>query len=382
MIRFSCQQKEFAEALNLAIRAACSTHHPVLSNLVLSASQQAQSITVRAFDLTLAIEVVMPAVVEDEGSGSILLPAKLFKTLIQRLEKGSVEFQELKDFAVEIKSGKSKYGFQGVTDAEYPEILPSGESRGESRCLSILAADFLTSLEAVVKTVSPEASKTILTGVNFNLNSRTIEMASTDGHRMSVLKLVDDSLLQEDLTAILPGDSLQELVYILRLQKPGQFVKLCIDKMFAVFEVGALTVSTRLIEGTYADYGRLIPNDFGTELTCDRKGLLQSLDRLAVLSNLGRGLIEFALKVGSKLILTADVPDVGSGQENIEAQVTSTSKSELTISFNIKYVQEVLRILNGDTVTFHLNTPVSPCVIKGDETRDYLYLCMPIQVKA
>lgn len=377
MIRFSCQQKEFAEALNLANRAVCSTHHPVLSNLVLSASQEAQTLTVKAFDLTLAIEVVVPAVVEDQGLGSILLPAKLFKTLIQRLEKGTIEFQESEAFAVEIRSGKSKYGFQGVTDAEYPEIYRSGEPS----CISILAADFLTSLEAVVKTVSDEANKTILTGVGFHVTNQTIELASTDGHRMSVLKLVDQSLVLEDLTAILPGSSLQELVYVLRLQKPGQRVEICIDKMFAVFEVGAFIVHTRLIEGTYVDYQRLIPNDFATEFTCDRKGLLESLDRLAVLANLGRGLIELALKVDSKLILTVDVADVGFGQENVEAQVTSRSKIDLTICFSIKYIQEALRILNGDEVTFYLNTATAPCVIKGDEKRDYLYLCMPIQVR-
>ncbi len=378
-----CAQNDLSAKLSLLSRVVPSNPaHPVLANVLLNAETGRLSLTV--FDLSLGIQVWIPAQVE--VTGSITLPARLLNDIVSRLPNSTIEIN-LEGLAVTLVCASGHYQMQGIAAAEFPS-LPEIEN---VEPLVLPVAALLEGLQGSLFAASADETKQVLTGLHLKTHLDHLEFAATDGHRLAVTT----SSYAVDLAGIdvtIPAKALRELERMLgrstsdpeeptlALQfDPGQvLVELATDQ-------GPDRLSCRLIEGQYPNYRQLIPQQFVWQVTVERQLLLGALERIAVLAAQKNNIVKIKVDPDPQHIaLSAEAPQFGSGEESLPAQISNSADDALKpleIAFNVKYLMEGLKAMVSSEVQLQFNTEVTPAVLSPLSGRKMTSLIMPIQVR-
>ena len=381
-----CSQSELNAALQLVSRAvATRPTHPVLANVLLTADAGTNRLSLTGFDLNLGIQTSLTASVET--SGAITLPARLLGEIVSRLASDSpiTLATEESGEQVQLTSLSGSYQMRGLPADDYPE-LPMVES---GMTLKLQPAGLVQALKGTLFASSSDEAKQLLTGVHLRFNDKALEAAATDGHRLAVLQ-VDDALQDsanssddaaEGFAVTLPARSLREVERLMAGWRSDDPVSLFCDRGQVVFLAADQMVTSRTLEGTYPNYGQLIPDGFNRTLALDRRGLIAALERIAVLADQHNNVVKFSSQPDEGVVqISADAQDVGSGSESLPASLTGDA---IQIAFNVRYVLDGLKAMGSDRVVLHCNAPTTPAVLKpeGDEEA-FTYLVMPVQIRS
>ena len=381
-----CSQSELNAALQLVSRAvATRPTHPVLANVLLTADAGTNRLSLTGFDLNLGIQTSLAASVET--SGAITLPARLLGEIVSRLASDSPITLATEEAGeqVQLTSLSGSYQMRGLPADDYPE-LPMVES---GMTLKLQPAGLVQALKGTLFASSADEAKQLLTGVHLRFNAKALEAAATDGHRLAVLQ-VEDAL--QDAAAVsddaadgfavtLPARSLREVERLMAGWRSEDPVSLFCDRGQVVFLAADQMVTSRTLEGTYPNYGQLIPEGFNRTLALDRRGLIAALERIAVLADQHNNVVKFTSQPDEGVVqISADAQDVGSGSESLAASLTGDA---IQIAFNVRYLLDGLKAMGSDRVVLHCNAPTTPAVLKpeGDE-ETFTYLVMPVQIRS
>ena len=381
-----CSQSELNAALQLVSRAvATRPTHPVLANMLLTADAGTNRLSLTGFDLNLGIQTSLAASVET--SGAITLPARLLGEIVSRLASDSpiTLATEESGEQVQLTSLSGSYQMRGLPADDYPE-LPMVES---GMTLKLQPAGLVQALKGTLFASSSDEAKQLLTGVHLRFNDKALEAASTDGHRLAVLQ-VDDALQDsanssddaaEGFAVTLPARSLREVERLMAGWRSDDPVSLFCDRGQVVFLAADQMVTSRTLEGTYPNYGQLIPDGFNRTLALDRRGLIAALERIAVLADQHNNVVKFSSQPDEGVVqISADAQDVGSGSESLPASLTGDA---IQIAFNVRYVLDGLKAMGSDRVVLHCNAPTTPAVLKPEgDAEAFTYLVMPVQIRS
>ena len=381
-----CSQSELNAALQLVSRAvATRPTHPVLANVLLTADAGTNRLSLTGFDLNLGIQTSLAASVET--SGAITLPARLLGEIVSRLASDSpiTLATEESGEQVQLTSLSGSYQMRGLPADDYPE-LPMVES---GMTLKLQPAGLVQALKGTLFASSSDEAKQLLTGVHLRFNDKALEAAATDGHRLAVLK-VDDALQDsanssddaaEGFAVTLPARSLREVERLMAGWRSDDPVSLFCDRGQVVFLAADQMVTSRTLEGTYPNYGQLIPDGFNRTLALDRRGLIAALERIAVLADQHNNVVKFSSQPDEGVVqISADAQDVGSGSESLPASLTGDA---IQIAFNVRYLLDGLKAMGSDRVVLHCNAPTTPAVLKPEgDAEAFTYLVMPVQIRS
>ena len=381
-----CSQSELNAALQLVSRAvATRPTHPVLANVLLTADAGTNRLSLTGFDLNLGIQTSLAASVET--SGAITLPARLLGEIVSRLASDSpiTLATEESGEQVQLPSLSGSYQMRGLPADDYPE-LPMVES---GMTLKLQPAGLVQALKGTLFASSSDEAKQLLTGVHLRFNDKALEAAATDGHRLAVLQ-VDDALQDsansnddaaEGFAVTLPARSLREVERLMAGWRSDDPVSLFCDRGQVVFLAADQMVTSRTLEGTYPNYGQLIPDGFNRTLALDRRGLIAALERIAVLADQHNNVVKFSSQPDEGVVhISADAQDVGSGSESLPASLTGDA---IQIAFNVRYVLDGLKAMGSDRVVLHCNAPTTPAVLKPEgDAEAFTYLVMPVQIRS
>ena len=381
-----CSQSELNAALQLVSRAvATRPTHPVLANVLLTADAGTNRLSLTGFDLNLGIQTSLAASVET--SGAITLPARLLGEIVSRLASDSpiTLATEESGEQVQLTSLSGNYQMRGLPADDYPE-LPMVES---GMTLKLQPAGLVQALKGTLFASSSDEAKQLLTGVHLRFNDKALEAAATDGHRLAVLQ-VDDALQDsanssddaaEGFAVTLPARSLREVERLMAGWRSDDPVSLFCDRGQVVFLAADQMVTSRTLEGTYPNYGQLIPDGFNRTLALDRRGLIAALERIAVLADQHNNVVKFSSQPDEGVVqISADAQDVGSGSESLPASLTGDA---IQIAFNVRYVLDGLKAMGSDRVVLHCNAPTTPAVLKPEgDAEAFTYLVMPVQIRS
>ena len=381
-----CSQSELNAALQLVSRAvATRPTHPVLANVLLTADAGTNRLSLTGFDLNLGIQTSLAASVET--SGAITLPARLLGEIVSRLANDSpiTLATEESGEQVQLTSLSGSYQMRGLPADDYPE-LPMVES---GMTLKLQPAGLVQALKGTLFASSSDEAKQLLTGVHLRFNDKALEAAATDGHRLAVLQ-VDDALQDsanstddaaEGFAVTLPARSLREVERLMAGWRSDDPVSLFCDRGQVVFLAADQMVTSRTLEGTYPNYGQLIPDGFNRTLALDRRGLIAALERIAVLADQHNNVVKFSSQPDEGVVqISADAQDVGSGSESLPASLTGDA---IQIAFNVRYVLDGLKAMGSDRVVLHCNAPTTPAVLKPEgDAEAFTYLVMPVQIRS
>ncbi len=381
-----CNQNEFNYAIQLVSKAVASRPtHPILANLLLTADQGTNKISLTGFDLNLGIQTSFDATVNK--SGAITVPSKLLSEIVNKLPSEtpvSLDVDESSDNIL-IKSDRGSFNIKGIPSDDYPS-LPFVES-GTS--LNIDPSSFLKALKLTIFASSSDDSKQLLTGVNFTFNLKYLESAATDGHRLAVV-LVDKKenfdekeefpSNEENLSVTIPTRSLREIEKLISLRSSENSIKLFYDKGQVVFISSNQIITTRTLEGFYPNYSQLIPDNFTKLFTFNTKKIIESLERIAVLADQQSSVVKIKLNEKDLALVSADAQDIGNASELVPV---SFDFDHFDIAFNVRYLLEGLKVISSENVIFKCNLPTTPAVlVPEDNLNSFTYLVMPVQVRS
>ncbi|MEO0456521.1 MAG: DNA polymerase III subunit beta [Cyanobacteria bacterium P01_A01_bin.114] len=380
-MKFICSQSELNTHLSMVGRAVPSRPtKPVLSNILLKADAITQRVTLTGFDETLGIQTQFPAQVD--SAGELTLPAKLLSDIVARLPTEDLELSGAEeDAVVTLKCSSGEYQVRGMGAEDYPS-LPEVED-GQ---LAQLSADaILEGLHGALFATSSDETKQVLTGVHLTAHPENLEFAATDGHRLAVVKTVDEHRDEDDDAALMlevtvPGKALRELERTMQLYQGTEPISLRFDPTQVVFELGDQRITTRLLEGQYPNYRQLIPQQFERQLTLDRKQFMAALERIAVLADQRNNIVKLSILTSEQRIaLSVEAQEVGSGREVLPAQITG---EDLDIAFNVRYLLEGLKALPSTEVQIQCNSATSPAILTPLGGIKMTYLVMPVQIRS
>ncbi|GAX37866.1 DNA polymerase III subunit beta [Nodularia sp. NIES-3585] len=387
-MKLVCTQSDLSTNLSLVSRAVPSRPtHPVLANVLLQADAQTNQVSLTAFDLSLGIRTSFNAQVLE--TGAIALPAKLLVDITSRLQEGELTLDDQSALESETATGEGlivtltpksgHYQVRAMGAEEFPE-LPIIEN---TEPIQLTTAALIEGLRGSLFATSGDETKQVLTGVHLTVKQDTLEFAATDGHRLAVVETTNERPLGDSnqLEVTVPARALRELQRMLAHNAASdEAIALYLDQGQVVFAWQNQRLTSRTLDGQYPAYRQLIPRQFERQLTIERKQLISTLERIAVLADQKNNIVKVSINsAAQEITLSCEAQDVGSGRESIPAQI---SGEDIEIAFNIKYLMEGLKELPSSEIQIHLNQALTPVIFTPLGGLKMTYLAMPVQLRS
>ena len=355
---------------------------PILSNVLLSCENG--SLKVSATDLDLAIECKLPASISEPGK--VTLPAKKLDEIVSKAPGEDVNLSIDKNQLTKIVSNRSRFQINGVPSEDFPELVKKSE---KEKLFCVSQEELMRAVSLTSFATSKFESTSILSGANFEINGSHFEIGATDGSRLARYT----GSLQESKSrgekgekvkesAVIPGRALVELERLMTSFKTGNdTVSFYFMPGQIIFLNNDFTLSTRLLDGTFPSYDKLIPKEQSNKVIFSRTSLLSALERVAILANERTNVIKLSFSKGAKLVhLSANSPDYGNANDEVDVEYNG---GDVEIAFNYRYLSEALRNLPVDKLLIELENSLSPLLLKPYDKVDYsyTYLVMPVQLR-
>ena len=347
---------------------------PILSNILIE-TVSSDRVKFCATDLNLAINFKTSAQVISEGS--ITLGAKKLSELCSKLSSTEVNIMTVEDSDnVKMKSGKTEFVLIGLSPLEFPKVLEN-ISEEEYKTVVLNKNEFSKAIKQVIFAVSQQETQGVLTGVCFNIENNILELATTDGNRLTRVQKEISTNVEELINFIVPAKTLQEVQRISSLVE-DENITLKIQKNKILFEFENLTFQSRLIEGSYPKYQQLIPTNNDKKVSIDRCELINSIERVSVMVNDRTNVVRFNFKQG-QLEIMADAPEAGRSKDYMDIEYDF---DEILTAFNYKYVLDALKNMEAKNVEIEISDTLAAAIFKPQDEKDnYICLIMPVKVQ-
>ncbi|CAM3077735.1 DNA polymerase III subunit beta [Paenibacillus sediminis] len=348
---------------------------PILTGIKLDVSFQ--GVTLTASDTDISIQSFIPAedsdrtVVQIEQPGSVVLPAKFFVEIIKKLPSDEIEMEVKEGFQTFIRSGSTDIQMVGLDPEEYP-VLPSIE---EDQVISIPGDLLKTMIKQTVFSISTQETTPILTGVLWNLTDNEFKFVATDRHRLaSRIAQLDNADGIRFSNVVISGKTLNELSKIIPDQNSR--VEIVVADNQVLFKIDRVLFYSRILDGTYPDTSRIIPTNYKTELIVDTKKLSESIDRAYLLSREEKtNIVRLQTLENGTVEISSSSSELGKVTEQLEA--VELKGETLRISFNSKYMLDVLKVIESEQLQISFTGAMSPIIIKPVDNSRCLYLILP-----
>jgi DNA polymerase-3 subunit beta len=347
---------------------------PILSNVLIEAEGDS-SLKVMATDLDLQVVEHMDASVD--SAGAITVSAHLLFDIARKLPEGSQVSLEAAENRMAIKAGRSRFSLPTLPRDDFPVIVEG---------------DLPTSFELPAKTlaelidrtrfaISTEETRYYLNGIFFHVSDDSepvLKAAATDGHRLARFTLPRPDGAEGMPDVIVPRKAVAELRKLLEEALDGNVqIDLSASKVrFTLGGEGGVVLTSKLIDGTFPDYSRVIPTGNDKLLKLDPKSFHEGVDRVATIATEKTRAVKMGLE-NDKVVLTVTSPDNGTATEEVPAEYTSEG---FEIGFNAAYLKDILGQIDADLVEIHLADAGAPTLIRKDENSPALYVLMPMRV--
>ena len=369
----SVLQENLAKSLSIVTKAVDSNPAlPVLANVLLETEDS--RLKVSATNLELSITMWIGAKVEQ--SGSITLPARTLNELVSSLSRERVDLRlDAATHTVHLRCGVQTSNIRGIDADEFPPI-----NHNESADLQVEGETLIDMIDQTAFAAAREQNRPILTGVYVLLEGQKLTMAAADGYRLAVRTSEIGQEFSEKQDMVIPARTMSEIA---RIIEDDQEVGIALPSQrnsVTIFAPNVL-VSSQLLEGRFPDFASIIPRSFVTSTTLYTEDLLVVCQRAEIFARDNANSASLTVKPAQNPGEPAEVLIVGKSAErgDSEGMLDATAEGEpLDISFNIRYLIDVLRVIKEERVVFQSNGPENPGVLKPENRDDFVHVIMPM----
>ncbi len=321
----------------------------------------------------LEIKVTIPSHINDKEvinikqEGTFNISETFISDIIKKVEDENVSFESMDGEIIKVSTKAAKFNINGFVVDEYPKV----NFIDSEDILKVNSTDLLKVIRQTVFAISKNENRPVLTGVNFEFLGNIINVNATDSYRLSYKTFTHDNNLNANL--IIPGKNLFELVNVLG---ENIDVEMHIFNNKLMIKYDNVIFQSNLLEGTYPQTKKLIPEEFETEIMISKTALINSIERASVLSrDKTKNVVK--LTIGDGVKISSSSPEVGKVEEAIVAEVLKSGDFE--ISFGARFVKEALQSFDCDKLTIKFNGDMKPFIIVNPEDNSIIQLVLPVR---
>ena len=341
---------------------------PILSNVLVEVTDH--NVTFLATDLEVQIKATAKLETAHKP-GSLTVGAKKLQDILRALQPDADTALDVKESRLTVKAGKSKFALQTLAAADFPKIAEAKDAATE---FNLPQKDFKRVLGLVQFAMAVQDIRYYLNGVLLSTDGDTLRVVATDGHRLSMASYKLPEPVGK-IDAILPRKTVLELIKL--LDESDDPIHLKMHQNQVKFSFAGIEIVSKIVEGKFPDYTKVIPTGYTNHLTLNRLELLGALQRASILSN---------DKIrGVRLVFTKDsLSIICSNNENEEAEENlpiDYSRDAMDIAFNIAYLLDVLNHLHNENILISLgDANMSSALITQPGAEDFKYVVMPMRI--
>ena len=347
---------------------------PILSNVLMRARDGV--LTFKATDLDLEITEEVPAMVEQEGSTTV--PAHMLYDIVRKLADGAeVKLATDDDQGMQLSAGRSQFKLQVLPETDFPDLTAGTFEHA----FKIKPDAFKSLIDRTQFAISTEETRYYLNGIYLHAVSDggdddgpRLRAVATDGHRLAQAQVEAPEGTAGMPSVIVPRKAVSELQKLLDGLEDEVSVEVSEAKIRVT--AGSVVLTSKLIDGTFPDYNRVIPMGNTKKLSLDRATFASAVDRVSTISSERGRAVKMSVDDG-QLRLVVNNPDSGSAEEEL---AVGYEDDALDIGFNARYLLDIAGQLSGEETTFMLADPGSPTLIRDSADAGALYVLMPMRV--
>jgi len=373
-VKITCKQQDLSRGLSVVSHAVSSRSTlPILANILLSTDNG--RLRLYATNLEIGINCWIDADVHEEGTTTV--PAKLITDLVNSLPQAPVDISVPEDsHTMNVKSLRSSANIKGMDPSEFP-LSPNTE--GSDPAIVIDAAQLKEMISEVAFAAADDDSRPVLTGVLVQVSTGKLTFAAADAFRLAVRasSLTDDAVLRNDI--LIPARTLTELSRILPSEGSVSMI-VTPNRSQVLFHSENIDLLSRLIEGTFPNFRQIIPKDHTTRAVVETKEFAAAVRSVAPFARDSSNIARIKINGGGgaepgALTIEATAEDVGDNVSTINAAVDGP---EQQIIFNVKYLAEVLAVIDTPEIALEVTSAARPGVVRPVSSADYTYVIMPM----
>lgn len=339
----------------------------VLDGILLRAERD--QLTLCGYDLELGIVTGIEAQVP--LNGKIVLNARLFGDIVRKLPGDTVKIETDDRFQVQIESDEASYTIMGIDAAEYPEMPTVTDAEEIEMPESTLKSMIRQTLFAVAQTdIRP-----VHTGVQFTVEDHKLRLVAVDGSRLAIR--CEPVACDQDTSFVVPGKTLGELLKLLGDEDTPAVMR--VGQQHILTEVNGYSVISRLLEGEFLAYQKAIPPQVSTELRINTRAFNEGVERASLVIN-DRVKSPLVCRFNEDGVTVSCTTPLGSAKDKVVIESMDGNPEEM--GFNSRFLQDALKNAETDEVRIQLNGPISPMKILPVEGDSFLFLVLPVRLKA
>jgi DNA polymerase-3 subunit beta len=340
---------------------------PILSNVLIEAREDG-SLRLMATDLDLQVDESVPANVSQAGATTV--SAHTFFDIVRKLPEGSQVELSAAEGKMQVIAGRSRFNLSTLPRDDFP-VIAEGDLPTR---FELPAATLREIIEKTRFAISSEETRYYLMGIFFHVVDEQMRAAATDGHRLARVTIGRPDGAEGMPDVIVPRKAVNELYRL--LEELEGTVEISLSPTKIRFGLGSAILTSKLIDGTFPDYNRVIPTANDKLLKLDPKSFAQGVDRVSTIASEKTRAVKMAVD-RDKVTLSVTSPENGVATEEVPADYGSDG---LEIGFNAKYLLDILGEIDGDTVEVHLADAAAPTLLRENDKSNALYVLMPMRV--
>ena len=365
-MKIICSKSNLLSGINVVLKAVpAKTTMTILECILIRVEDD--EIKLESNDMELAIETVIEGEIIEEGS--VCLNAKIFSDIVRKLPESDVSIEIDSSFNAHISCDKVNFNIPAREGDEFP-ALPYIEKNNMITLSELTLKDLI---RQTVFSISDNENNIIMTGELFEITGDKMRVVALDGHRIALRK-VDLRENYGNHKVIVPGKALSEIIKILSGENQND-VNIYFSDKNIMFELENTVILSRIIEGEYYKIDQMIASDFETHFEINKTQLLNSIDRaLPLIKETDKKPI--VIGIDDESISLKMNTQIGKYEENI---AINKDGKDIIIGFNPKFIMDVLKVIDDETIDIYLINSKSPCFIKNKE-ESYIYLILPVNI--
>ena len=371
-MKIKINQRKLMEHLNYVIRGISNKNIiPILNCIKFELEEDGLYLSSTDNEIAIKTFIDKKDIESIDECGQIVVSGKYIYDIVRKLPNELINIECVMNEKIFITTSNSSFNLNCNRVEDFPNL----ELNDNKNPIIINQHVFKTIINQTVFATSTQESRPVLTGINIKINKNILECTATDSYRLAkkIIEINNDN--NEELDIIIPTRNVNELIKL--LDNDDENMELHIFNNKVIFKFNTIIMMSKIINGTYPDTSKLIPNEFKYTMKVKYDELFSAIDRASLLTNeIEKNTIKLESE-NDKIILTSNIPEIGNVKEVVN--LLNNLDENLKIAFSSRYMMDALKAINSDEIELLFNGEVKPIIIKNIEDNSLIQLILPIR---
>ncbi len=366
-MQFECTRNDLLDLVQI-VQKAVSTRStlPILTGILFNIEDN--KLFLNSTDLEMSIKCECE--VNAQSPGSVVIPARLIGDVLRNLPEAVIKFNsDVSNNQIQLECEKSKFNIKVLPPQDFPKL----PELNTNKSFIIDAQVFISAVKQIIKAVSRDETRPILTGILFNIVKDKLKIVATDSYRLAIKEITIKNAGEDRIKIVVPARVLDEIIKIVPLGEKE--LTITVSENQTAFSFGKITLISRLIEGEFPKYQQLLPESYQAQLQLNKDTLIGVVKRVSLMA-LNNSPIKINI-ADKKMKVSSQTPEVGEAVEELDIKEDIEA---ITIAFNAQYLLDGLLSVKENELVLEIIGPLNPALIRAPEEEDFLYLIMPVRV--